>query len=116
MATLTFSNNKIKKPYRSRVNILTIHSPKSHCIEIANTVSIDTGITIKLPEKTTVYLVTKFKGQNIQTIEGPKTQRLWLTLLNEFFFDKHKIQKGDIIGYLVLKPPNVKIKYEKKTA
>ena len=76
MATLTFSNSKIKKPYCSRDNILTIHSPKSYCIETANIISIDTGITINLPEKTTGYLTTKFKGQKIQTIEGPKTQRL----------------------------------------
>ena len=113
IATLTFSNIKIKKPYRSKKNVLTIHSPKSCCIKIANTLSIDTGITINLPEKSTVHLATKFKGQKIRTIEGAKTQRLWLTLLNESYFDKYKIQKGDIIGYLVLKLPNLKIKYEK---
>ena len=81
-ATFSFSNNKIKKPYRSKDNILIIHSLKSYCIEITNTISIDTGITIRLPEKSTGYLATKFRGQNIQTIEGPKTQRLWLTVLN----------------------------------
>ena len=111
MATLIFSNNKIKKPFKSKENILTIHSPKSCCIEIANTISIDTGITINLPEKPTVYLTTKFKGQKIKTIEGPKTQRLWLTILNESYFDKYKIQKGDLIGYLVVEPKNTSIKY-----
>ena len=114
MATLTFSNNKIKKPYQSRENILTIHSPKNYCIDIANTISIDTGLTIKVPEKSTVYLATKFKGQKITKIEGPKTQRLWLTLLNESYFDKHNIQKGEAIGYLVVKASNMKINYEKK--
>ena len=114
MATLTFSNNKIKKPYQSRENILTIYSPKNYCIDIANTISIDTGLTIKVPEKSTVYLATKFKGQKITKIEGPKTQRLWLTLLNESYFDKHNIQKGEVIGYLVVKASNMKINYEKK--
>ena len=113
MATLTFSDNKIKKPYRSKENILTIHSPKSCRIEIANTISIDTGITVDLPEKSIVYLTTKFKGQKTQTIEGLKTQRIWLTLLNESYFDKYKIKKGDILGYLVVEPKNIKIKYEK---
>ena len=113
MATLTFSNNKIKKPYRSKENILTIHSPKSCCIEIADTLTIDTGITIKLPEKSAVHLTTKFKGQKIKTIEGPKTERLWLTLLNESYFDKYKIQKGDLIGYLVVEPKHTEIKHEK---
>ena len=50
MATLTFSKNKIKKPYRSKENILTIHSPKPCSIEIADTILIDTGITISLPK------------------------------------------------------------------
>ena len=90
MATLTFSNKKIKKPYRSKENILTIHSPKSCCIETADTLSIDTGVTINLPEKSTVHLTTKFKGQKIQTIEGPKKQRIWITLLNECYFDRFK--------------------------
>ena len=50
MATLTFSKNKIKKPYRSKENILTVHSPKLCSTEIADTISIDTGITISLPK------------------------------------------------------------------
>ena len=114
MATLTFSKNKIKKPYRSKENILTIHSPKSYSIEIVNTISIDTGITINVPKKSIAYLTTKFKGQKIKEIDGPKKQRLWLTHLNKSYFEKYKINKGDIIGYLVIKPSNLKIKYEKK--
>ena len=113
MATITLSDKKIKKPYRSKENILTIHSPKSCRIETANTLSIDTGITIELTENTTVHLTTKFKGQKIQTIDGPNKQRLWLTLLNESYFDKHQIKKGDLIGYLVFEPNNIQIKYEK---
>ena len=114
MATLTFSKNKIKIPYRSKENILTIHSPKSCSIKIANTISIDTGIIISLPRKSTAHLTTKFKGQKIKEIVGPTKQRLWLTLLNESYFEKHKINKGDIIGYLIITPSNLKIKYEKK--
>ena len=114
MATLTFSKIKITNPYRSKENILTIHSPKSCSIKIANTISIDTGITISLPRKSTAHLTTKFKGQKIKEIVGPTKQRLWLTLLNESYFEKHKINKGDIIGYLIITPSNLKIKYEKK--
>lgn len=50
---------------------------------------------VDLPENSTVHLPTKFQGQQIQTIVGPKTQRLWLTILNECYFDKYKIQRGD---------------------
>ena len=112
MATLTFENNKIKKPFKSKDNILTIYSPKSCNTEIANT-SIDTGIITDLPKNSTVHLTTKFQGQQIQTIVGPKTRRLWLTILNESYFDKYKIRRGDLIGYLVLEPKNTEIKYEK---
>ena len=72
MTTSTSSSNKIKKPYQSKENILAIHSPKSCNIEIANTLSIDTGITINISEKSLTHLTTKFKGQKIQKIEGPK--------------------------------------------
>ena len=105
----------MKKPYRSRENILTIHSPKSCSIKIANTISIDTGITVNLPKNSTAHLTTKFKGQKIKEIKGPKTERLWLTLLNESYFEKHKIKQGDIIGYLLISPSHLPIKYEKKT-
>ena len=116
MATLTSSKNKIKKPYHSKVNILTIHSPKSCSVEIGDTISIDTWITISLPKKSTADLTTKFKGQKIKEIDGPTKQRLCLTLLNESYFEKHKINKCDVIGYLLITPSNLKIKYEKKKA
>ena len=104
----------MKKPFKSKDIILTIYSPKSCNIEITNTLSIDTGIIIDLPENSIVHLTTKFQEQQIQTIAGPKTQRLWLTILSESYFDKYKIQRGDLIGYLVFKPKKLKINYEKK--
>ena len=45
----------------------------------------------------------------MRTVIGPKTERLWLTLLNESYFDKYKIKWGDIIGYLVIKPEDLKV-------
>ena len=39
---------------------------------------------------------------------------MWLTLLNESYFDKYKIKRGDIIGYLVIEPEVLKVHYEKK--
>ena len=86
MATLTFSNNRIKKPYQSKENILTIHSPKNCCIDIANTISIDTGLTIKLPEKSTVYLATKFMGRkNNQNRRSKNTEALAYTFKRILF-------------------------------
>ena len=35
-------------------------------------------------------------------------------MLNESYFDKYKINKGDVIGYLVVEPEDLKIQYETK--
>ena len=113
MATIILADNKIKKPYRSKENILTIHSPKTYCIDTADTESIDSKIMIELTKNTTVHVTTKFNRQKIQTINGPNKQRIWVMLLNEPYFDKHQIKKGDLIGYLVFEPNNIQIKYEK---
>ena len=72
--TLTFADKRIKKPFQSKNNILSIYSRKSHWIEIANTLSVDTGITIDLPENSSAYLTTKFQGQKSQQITGPKNR------------------------------------------
>ena len=112
MTTLVILNNKIKKPYKSKENILTIHSPKSCVIEAVNTISIDTGIIINLPKKSTAHLTTRSKGQKIIEIQGPRKERLWLTLLNESYFEKHQIKKGEIIRYLLLSPSDLSVKYE----
>ena len=97
MATLTISNNKIKKPYKSKENFLTILSPKSYTIENATTISIDTGIIINLPKKSTAHLTTKFRGQKLIEIKGPKKERLWLTLLNESYFENIKLKREKLL-------------------
>ena len=106
---LTIKNTKLRKLSRSENNILTLYAPKSACIERADTLTIDTELILELPENSTAHLVTQFQGQKIKTIVGPKIERLWLTLLNESYFDKHKIKRRDIIGYLVIEPKNLKI-------
>ena len=75
--------------------------------------TIYTELILRLPKESTAHLVTKRQGQKIKTIVGPKTERLWLTLLNESYFDKFKIKRRDIIGYLVIEPEDLKIYNEK---
>ena len=115
MATLVIKNKKLKKPSEAKNNILTLYSPRSACIERADTLTIDTELILYLPKESTAHLVTKFQGQKIKTIVGPKTERLWLTLLNESYFDKYKIRSRDIIGYLIIEPEDLKIYYEQNT-
>ena len=56
MATLTITNRKIKKPYKSKENIFVIYSPKSYYINAADTKLLDTEILINLPENSIAYL------------------------------------------------------------
>ena len=114
MATLSIKNSRLKRPTHSKTNILTLYSPRSFYIEKADTRAIDTEIVLDLPEKATAFLISKFKGQKFETIVGPKIQRLWLTLLNESYLDRHQIKRKDIIGYLIFKPNNLKLYYEKE--
>ena len=115
MAKIFITNSKVKTPTRSeKNNVLTIYSTKSTYIERADTLTIDTDLILHLPKDSTAHLVTKFQGQKIKTIVGPKTERLWLTILNESYFGKYKIKRRDTIGYLVIEPEDLKISYEKK--
>ena len=112
MATLSIKNSRLKSPTHSKTNILTLYSPRSFYIEKADTRTIDIEIVLDLPEKATDVLISKFKGQKIETIFGPKI--LWLTLLNESYFDRHQVKRKDIIGYIIFEPNNLKIYYEKE--
>ena len=106
----------LKKPQKNEKNIFTIYSPKKATIEKAGTLSIDTELSIKLPENSSAFVVKKFEGQEVLKIIGPTTtqKRLWITLLNESYLNKYHINKGDVIGYLIIEPDNIKVHYEAK--
>ena len=112
--TIASENFKLKKPKRCKKNIFIIHSPNKDTIEEADTLTIDTELSIRLPENSNAFLATKFEGQEIQELIGPTKKRLWLILLNESYFEKYIINKGDVIGYLIIELENIKIHYETK--
>ena len=118
MITLKLISNRIKKPFRSREDILAIYSPNKYIIPEADTATIDTEIIINLPQNSIAYLTTKFNGQKIKEIRGPQKKRLRIKLLNESYFQKHIIKKGDIVGYLLSPNSNFSIQkqHEKKKA
>ena len=108
-------SNKIKKPFRSRENIFAIYSPKKYAIPESDTCVIDTEIIINLPQSSTAFLMTKFKGQKIKELKGPLKKRLRIRLLKESYFNKYIVEKGDIVGYLLSRDSKILIqKYEKK--
>ena len=64
-------NNLKKKQKKNEKNIFTIYSPKEETIKKADALSIDTELSIKLPENSTAFLVTKFEDQEIIKLTGP---------------------------------------------
>ena len=66
-------------------------------IKKADTLSIDTELSIKLPENSTAFLVTRFEDQEIIKINSPTKKRLWITLLNESDLSNYQTKKGDDI-------------------
>ena len=83
-----------------------MYSSKKQTIETTNTITVDTEVSIILPENTTAFLATKFEGQEIQKIIGPTNgkKRLWIIRLNKSYFESYIIEKGGILGYLIIKP------------
>ena len=55
-------NFNLKKTKKNLKNIFTIYSPKKAVIVKAYTLTIDTGLSIKLPENSTAFIATKFEG------------------------------------------------------
>ena len=111
MIVLKLLSKQIKMPFRSRENILAIYSPKKYIIPEADTVKVDTEINIVLPLNTTLYVTTKIEGQNIKEISGPQNKSLRIMLLNTSYFQKHTIEKGSVVGYVL--SPNSKISIQK---
>ena len=55
----------LKQPKKYKTDIFTIFSQRKMIIEKADTKNIDTETTIKIPESCTLFVATKFKGQEI---------------------------------------------------
>ena len=66
--SLILENCQLKQPKRSKNNIFTIYSPMKEVIEEADTVILDTEISIKLPENANEFLTTKFEGKNFKKL------------------------------------------------
>ena len=101
--------SNLKKLLKCEKNIFILYSPRKETIKTA-----DTELLIKLPENTTACLITKFEGQEIQKIIGPAKKRLWITLLNESYFESYIIEKGSVLGYLVIELEDIKLYYATK--
>ena len=106
--------SNLKKLLKCEKNIFILYSPRKETIKTADTLTVDTELLIKLPENTTACLITKFEGQEIQKIIGPAKKRLWIALLNESYFESYIIEKGSVLGYLVIELEDIKVYYATK--
>ena len=109
---ILIENFKLKKPLWCKNNIFILYSLKKQTTETANTLTVDTEVSVSLPENTNAFLATKFEGQEIQKIIGPTNdkKRLWITLLNESCFEPYIIEKGGVLGYLIIEPEDSEVK------
>ena len=89
-------------PKRCEKNIFTIYSPKKDTIEKADTLTIDTELSIKLPQNSSAFLATKFEGQEIIKIIGPTAtkKRPWIALLNEIILKNILLTKETLLDIL----------------
>ena len=81
------------KPKKYEKNIFTVFSQRKLTIEAVNTETINTELTIELPERCTAFLATKFEGKDIQKFIGPCRKRFWLNLLNQSYSESYQIKK-----------------------
>ena len=61
-ARLISKKSNLKQPKKSETNICTIYSPKKATIERADTLTLDTELSTKLPENSRAFSGTKFEG------------------------------------------------------
>ena len=101
----------LKKPQHLKKNVYVLYSLKTVIVETANSRIINTNIISKLPLKAKAFVATRFRGQDIQEIDKQK-QRPWITILNESYFERLMIKQDTPLGFLVIKPENLKVQYE----
>ena len=106
-------NQRVKKPKHLQKNIFIIYSPRTVTIETASCTKIDTNIILKLQKQAKAFVATKFRGHEIYEINNEK-KRLWIEVLNTSYTEELKINKNNILGFLVIEPENLKFKHVTK--
>ena len=106
-------NRRVKKPKHLQKNILIIYSPRTVTIETASCTKIDTNIILKLPKQAKAFVARKFRGLEIYEINNEK-KHLWIEASNTSYTEELKINKNNILGFLVIEPKNIKFKHVTK--
>ena len=104
-------NSRVKNPEYFKKNIFIIFSPRTVTVETESCCKIDTNITLILPKKAKAFIISKYRGDDINEING-ETQRLWIEILNKSYCEDLKIDKNNILGFAVVEPENLSFKNE----
>ena len=60
------------------------------------------------------FITSIFKGDNISEFSGEK-QRLWVEILNKWYQEELKIERGSPLGFVVIGPEHLKFNHETQT-
>ena len=72
---------------------------------------IDTEMVVFLPSNWKGFVTSIFRGDEINEICSQK-QRLWIEILNRSFWRNDQNKKNESLGFLVIIPEDLKLKYE----
>ena len=106
------SNRGVRNPKHLRKNIFIIYSSKKVKIEPSTCLNIDTEIILSLPEKSNGFVTSIFRGDEVNELRKKK-QRLQIEILNKSFEDTIEIKRHSPLGFVVIEPEHLKLKYEK---
>lgn len=106
------SNRGVRNPKHLRKNIFIIYSSKKVKIEPSTCLNIDTEIILSLPEKSNGFVTSIFSDDEVNELRQKK-QRLQIEILNKSFEDTIEIKRHGPLGFVVIEPEHLKLKYEK---
>ena len=106
---ITFEKDsaQVKNPRHLERNVFMLYSPWALKIEPASCSKIDAEVTAFLPTNSSSFLTSKFRSDDINEIFHGK-HRSWVKILNKYFEDHIEIKKGQLLGFLVVEPENLK--------
>ena len=108
--TFEKDNKRVKNPRHLQRNVFILFSPDQFKIELASCKKIDTEVTAFLPTNSKGYLTSKFRGDKTNELFHGK-QHLRVEIINKSFEDHIKIRKGQLLGFLLVEPDNLKFQH-----
>ena len=79
--------------------------------EPASYVKIDTDLILSLPQNSKGFVTSVFRSDEISKFNTDK-DCLWVEILNKSFGELIKIKKNQPLGFVVVEPQHLKLKYE----